>query len=59
MPCNLYGYGDHFEPEKSHVVSALIYKFHKAKLSNLPSVEVWGTGTTRRELLFVTIWSMP
>jgi len=53
MPCNLYGYGDHFEPEKSHVVSALIYKFHQAKIKNLPSVEVWGTGTTRRELLFV------
>jgi GDP-L-fucose synthase len=54
MPCNLYGYGDHFEPEKSHVVSALIYKFHQAKLKSLPSVEIWGTGTTRRELLFVT-----
>lgn len=53
MPCNLYGYGDHFEPEKSHVVSALIYKFHEAKRRGLPSVEVWGTGTTRRELLFV------
>lgn len=53
MPCNLYGYGDHFEPEKSHVVSALIYKFHEAKRKGLPAVEVWGTGTTRRELLFV------
>ncbi len=53
MPCNLYGYGDHFQPEKSHVVSALIYKFHKAKAQNAPAVEVWGTGTTRRELLFV------
>ena len=53
MPCNLYGYGDHFEPAKSHVVSALIYKFHEAKRRRLPSVEVWGTGTTRRELLFV------
>ena len=53
MPCNLYGYGDHFEPAKSHVVSSLIYKFHKAKEEKAPSVEVWGTGTTRRELLFV------
>jgi GDP-L-fucose synthase len=53
MPCNLYGYGDHFEPEKSHVVSALIYKFHEAKRRGLPAVEVWGTGTSRRELLFV------
>jgi GDP-L-fucose synthase len=38
---------------KSHVVSALIYKFHEAKQKRLPSVEVWGTGTSRRELLFV------
>jgi len=54
MPCNLYGYGDHFEPERSHVVSALIYKFHHAKLAGAPAVEVWGSGATRRELLFVT-----
>ena len=53
MPCNLYGSGDHFEPEKSHVVSALIYKFHEAKRKRLSAVEVWGTGNTRRELLFV------
>jgi GDP-L-fucose synthase len=53
MPCNLYGHGDHFEPAKSHVVSALIYKFHEAKRRRLPAVEVWGTGNTRRELLFV------
>ncbi len=53
MPCNLYGHGDHFEPEKSHVVSALMYKFHEAKRKRLPAVEVWGTGTSRRELLFV------
>jgi len=53
MPCNLYGIGDHFEPDKSHVASALMYKFHQAKQKRLPSVEVWGTGTTRRELLYV------
>jgi GDP-L-fucose synthase len=53
MPCNLYGYGDHFEPAKSHVVSALIYKFDKAKREHEPFVEIWGTGNTRRELLFV------
>src|SRR5713101_3938204 len=53
MPCNLYGHGDHFEPARSHVVSALMYKFHEAKRKRLPAVEVWGTGTTRRELLFV------
>jgi GDP-L-fucose synthase len=54
MPCNLYGYGDHFEPERSHVVSALMYKFRHAKATGAPSVAVWGSGTTRRELLFVT-----
>jgi GDP-L-fucose synthase len=54
MPCNLYGYGDHFEPERSHVVSALMYKFRRAKAAGAPSVSVWGSGTTRRELLFVT-----
>jgi GDP-L-fucose synthase len=53
LPCNLYGEGDHFEPARSHVVSALIYKFHRAKQLCLPTVEVWGTGATRRELLFV------
>jgi len=53
MPSNLYGFADHFEPAKSHVVSALIYKFHQAMIKKLPSVEVWGTGATRRELLFV------
>lgn len=53
MPCNVYGYGDHFEPEKSHAVSALMYKMHKAKQQRLPSIEAWGTGTTRRELLFI------
>src|ERR1700716_472065 len=53
MPCNLYGYGVYFEPAKSHVVSALIHKFHEAKQRRLPSVEVWGTGASRRELLFV------
>ena len=53
MPCNLYGYGDHFEPERSHAVSALMYKMHKAKEKELPSIEVWGTGIARRELLFI------
>jgi GDP-L-fucose synthase len=53
MPCNLYGPNDHYEPERSHAVSALIYKFHHAKQKNLPLVEVWGTGASRRELLFV------
>lgn len=52
MPCNLYGHNDHFEPENSHVISALIYKMHKAKMENAPEVEVWGSGRSRREFLF-------
>lgn len=51
MPCNLYGYKDHFEPQNSHVLSALLYKFHKAKTEGLREVEVWGTGKARREFL--------
>lgn len=53
MPCNLYGPGDNYHPENSHVVAALIRRFHEAKLSDAPSVTVWGTGTPRREFLFV------
>lgn len=53
IPCNLYGYNDHFEPEQSHVISALIYKMHTAKINQLEFVEIWGTGNTRREFLFV------
>lgn len=52
MPCNLFGIGDNFHPEKSHVVAGLIRKFHEAKLNNSPYVEVWGTGNARRELMF-------
>lgn len=53
LPCNLYGYNDHFEPVNSHVMSALMFKMHQAKLHNHPSVEIWGTGKSRREFLFV------
>ncbi|MFC1837855.1 GDP-L-fucose synthase family protein [Thermodesulfobacteriota bacterium] len=53
MPTNLYGPGDNFDLEKSHVLPALIRKFHEAKVSNEPTVTVWGTGTPRRELLHV------
>ncbi|MFH1840204.1 MAG: GDP-L-fucose synthase [Nanoarchaeota archaeon] len=53
MPCNIYGPGDHFEPQKSHVISALILKFHEAKIKNLPYVTIWGTGNARREFLYV------
>lgn len=53
MPCNIYGPGDHFNSENSHVVSAMITKFHKAKQENLPSITLWGAGTAKREFLYV------
>jgi GDP-L-fucose synthase len=53
MPTNLYGPGDNYHPEFSHVVAALIRRFHEAKLSGASSVVVWGTGTPRREFLYV------
>jgi len=52
MPTNLYGPGDNYHPENSHVIPALIRKFHEAKQSNNPIVTVWGTGTPRREFLY-------
>jgi len=51
MPTNLYGRGDNYHPQNSHVPAALIRRFHEAKLSGAPTVEVWGTGTPRREFL--------
>ncbi|MCK1303425.1 GDP-L-fucose synthase [Bradyrhizobium sp. 24] len=53
MPTNLYGPGDNYHPELSHVVAALIRRFHEAKLAGAKSVAVWGTGTPRREFLYV------
>lgn len=53
MPTNLYGPNDNFDLQNSHVLPALIRKFHEAKIENKPYVEVWGTGTPRREFLFV------
>jgi len=53
MPTNLYGPGDNYHPENSHVIPALIRRFHEAKLANSPSVAIWGTGTPRREFLYV------
>jgi GDP-L-fucose synthase len=53
MPTNLYGPGDNYDLETSHVLPALIRKFHEAKLASAPSVVVWGTGTPRREFLHV------
>ena len=52
MPTNLYGYGDNYDLKSSHVLPALIRKFHEAKLTNQPFVEVWGTGKPKREFLF-------
>ena len=53
MPTNLYGPGDNYHPENSHVLPALIRRFHEAKTNNLPEVVIWGTGTPRREFLYV------
>jgi GDP-L-fucose synthase len=53
MPTNLYGPGDNYHPENSHVIPALIRRFHEAKLAKAPSVAIWGTGTPRREFLYV------
>ncbi|HNV95223.1 MAG TPA: GDP-L-fucose synthase [Bacteroidales bacterium] len=52
MPTNLYGINDNYHPENSHVLPALIRRFHEAKVKNLPEVVVWGTGTPKREFLF-------
>jgi GDP-L-fucose synthase len=52
MPTNLYGPGDRYDAQGGHVVAALIMKIHSAKISNAPTVELWGTGTPRREFLF-------
>lgn len=53
MPTNLYGHGDNFHPENSHVMPALIRRIHEAKEQNLPEVVIWGSGTPRREFLHV------
>jgi GDP-L-fucose synthase len=53
MPTNLYGLGDNYHPENSHVIPALIRRFHEAKEKKLPEVIIWGTGTPMREFLYV------
>lgn len=53
MPTNLYGPGDNYHPEDSHVIPALIRRFHEAKVNHRPTVTIWGTGTPRREFLYV------
>lgn len=53
MPTNLYGPGDNYHPENSHVIPALIRRFHEAKVNNAPVVTIWGSGTPKREFLYV------
>jgi GDP-L-fucose synthase len=53
MPTNLYGYGDNYHPENSHVIPALIRRFHESKLSKASTIKIWGSGKPRREFLFV------
>ena len=53
MPTNLYGIGDNYHPENSHVIPALIRKFHEAKTNNASEVIIWGTGAPKREFLYV------
>ena len=52
MPTNLYGPGDNYHPENSHVIPALLRKFHEAKVNRAAEVVVWGTGTPRREFMY-------
>ncbi|AUG54579.1 GDP-L-fucose synthase [Thalassospira marina] len=54
MPTNLYGPGDNYHPENSHVIPALLRRFHEAKLTDAPFVQIWGTGTPCREFLHVS-----
>ncbi|GAA4443596.1 hypothetical protein GCM10023188_44490 [Pontibacter saemangeumensis] len=52
MPTNLYGYNDNYHPQNSHVLPALLRRFHEAKESGAPEVTIWGTGSPKREFLF-------
>lgn len=52
MPTNMYGIGDNYHPQNSHVLPALIRKMHEAKMANAPAVEVWGDGSPEREFLY-------
>ncbi|MBT5229720.1 MAG: GDP-L-fucose synthase [Methylococcales bacterium] len=53
LPANLYGPRDNFDPKYSHVIPALIHKFHQAKINQTPSVEIWGSGKPHREFLYI------
>lgn len=53
MPTNLYGQGDNYHPQNSHVIPGMIRKFHEAKTNNYPEVQIWGSGTPLREFMYV------
>src|SRR5262249_39525718 len=53
MPTNIYGPGDNYDPENGHVIAAMIDRFHRAKVERAPQALVWGTGSPRREFLYV------
>ncbi len=53
IPANTYGVGDHFDEERSHVIPALIKRFHQAKINHLPSITLWGTGKAQREFIYI------
>lgn len=52
IPCNIYGRHDKFDPEESHLVAAIIYKLHKAKVTSAPYVDIWGDGSAKREFMY-------
>ncbi|MBF0537775.1 MAG: GDP-L-fucose synthase [Nitrospirae bacterium] len=53
MPTNTYGENDNFDPESSHVISALVRKMHEAKVNNLPEIKLWGSGAAQREFIYI------
>ncbi len=53
MPTNIYGIGDNFDPDSSHVIPGIMRRMHEAKINNLPEVVIWGTGNAKREFLYV------
>ena len=59
MPTNLYGPGDNYHPTNSHVIPALIRRFHEAKVSKAPTVVIWGSGIPKREFCMWTTWPQP
>ena len=55
MPTNIYGPGDNYHPDNSHVIPALIQRIHKAKIENMKSVNIWGTGNAKRDFYTLMI----